>query len=85
MDLPVDGACIHPPPPKKKTRLRDWLRNMNRVHWKPNYLFEERMFVISSSVTRSFRYDIKVSASKKMPFQPYSTNWLMLSPNESAV
>ncbi|KAK2149856.1 hypothetical protein LSH36_434g02053 [Paralvinella palmiformis] len=33
MDLPVDGVCIRSP--KNKMRLRDWLRNMNRLQWKP--------------------------------------------------
>jgi len=51
--------------PQNKTRLRDWLRNMNRVQWKPvchsklcEKHFEERMFVISPSFARSIGYDM---------------------------
>ena len=52
--------------PKNKTRLREWVRNMNRVQWKPTCHsklcgrhFEERMFVISPSMARSVGYDMK--------------------------
>ena len=48
---------------QNKTRLRDWLRNMNRVQWKPTCQLttsiEENMFVISPSMARSVGYDMK--------------------------
>ena len=49
--------------PLNQTRLRDWLRNMNRAQWKPTCHFEECsmycMFVISPSMARSAGYDMK--------------------------
>jgi len=52
--------------PQNKTCLRDWLRNMNRLQWKPTCHgklwgrhFEERMFVISPSLAQPIGYDIK--------------------------
>ena len=53
MDLPVDGVCINSP----KTK-RDRLRK-SAVQWKPTYHFEERIFVISSSMARSVGYGMK--------------------------
>ena len=57
MDLPVDELCINSL--QNKTRFRDWLRNANRVQWRPTYHFEECMFVISPSIARSVGYDMK--------------------------
>jgi len=63
MDLSLGGVCIRSQ--KKKIRLRDWLRNMNGVQWKPTCYsklygkhFEERMFVISLSFSLSIGYDM---------------------------
>ena len=72
MDLPVDGVCIRSP--KNKTRLHDWLQNMNKLRWKPichNKLcwkyFEERTFVISPSLARPVGNDL----NSVMPAKDY--------------
>ena len=63
IDLPVDWECIRSQ--KIKVHLGDWLRNTIRVEWRPTCRrklcgkknFQERMFVISPSLSRSIGYD----------------------------